>query len=130
MTASDGPRRASATAVPATGRAYPLARAGAVAAALERGPRGREEARSCQALWASVLHIALEDEVRDWKLYREWMELPPTGGPLMRRPERWVGSGEFYLVCALAGLDGDAVLERWQRAGGRGFALPAQRNRA
>lgn len=130
MTASDGPSRASATALQATRRGFPLARAEAVAAALERGPRGREEARSCQALWASVLHMALEDEVKDWKRYSEWMELPPSGGPLLRRPERWVGSGEFYVVCALAGLDGDAVLERWQRAGGRGFALPAQRNRA
>ena len=105
MPASDSPLPAPASGLaPGRGR-YPLAGGGAVAAALERGPGRRENARSCQALWRSVLHVALVDE---------------------RKNPGWVGSGDYYMVCALAGLDGEAVLDRWEK----GFALPAQRSRA
>lgn len=65
-------------------------------------------ARACQRLWCAVLLAALEDEAR---AERRWA-VKARGGAA-RRIASWVGSRDFFTVCALAGVDGPAVLDRW-----------------
>lgn len=40
----------------------------------------------------------------------------PAKQAAIREAQAWIGSRDFFMVCALAGLDGAAVLDRW-RAG-------------
>lgn len=71
------------------------------------------EAAACGSLWAAVLHQALKD-IHDAQTGGP-MRSAPYGGGRQPRPE-WVGSRDFHMTCALAGLDGTAVAEAF-RAG-------------
>lgn len=81
----------------------------AAVAAARRLPVCAEAAR---ALWITVLHIALDEAAGRLRTYHE----PEKRERALREAEGWIGSRDFHMVCALAGLDGAAVLARF-RAG-------------
>lgn len=65
-----------------------------------------DEAPACRALWATVL-------TDQWRLVFD-----PTLEELRLRQHInancWFGGEDFHMVCALAGLDGAAVLDRYR----------------
>jgi hypothetical protein len=59
----------------------------------------------CQRLWVTLIHD-------QWRC-----ALDASTTPWARRDRRdaraWIGTKDFHIVCALAGLDGSAVLDRY-----------------
>jgi len=78
--------------------------------------------RACRELWAEVL-LGL------------WRDVFPEDRVATRHPTyegarraqiaaQWFGSKDFFMVCALAGFDGSAVMDRFRaRMGSRGMTL-------
>jgi hypothetical protein len=67
----------------------------------------------CQQMWAEVLRLSLVDVCED--MAKDYARAEGWSGDPKRRPQprpSWVGSGEFYMVAALAGFDGAAVADR------------------
>lgn len=70
------------------------------------------DAEACRQVWLSVLSQVMRDlfapSGNNEPVYRG-----ATGRALLRREaESWIGSRDFYRVCALAGLDGTKVEAR------------------
>lgn len=79
-------------------------------AAVAEARRRPVDAAAARALWAYCLHVAL-DEASGRCLStsaQNWTKAEA------RRAREWVGSPDFYAVCALAGLDGRAVRDRFE----------------
>lgn len=62
------------------------------------------DAGACRGLWAAVL-------MQQWELVFGTPALWRSADRPVAR--RWFGESDFFTVCALAGLDGRAVLERF-----------------
>ncbi|SIO36772.1 hypothetical protein SAMN05444722_1705 [Rhodovulum sp. ES.010] len=80
----------------------------------ELAPPARVE--PCRALWCAVL-------------WEGWCNAHGRGaglGPVARaQAAAWIGSRDFHMVCALAGIDGEALQALWQA--GIGAARVAER---
>lgn len=65
------------------------------------------EAKDCRALWAAVL----------FEMWRSVFQ-PHFDATVGERQQSiaWFGSRDMHMVCALAGLDGDAVRDRFKAA--------------
>jgi hypothetical protein len=72
----------------------------------------------CQRMWAECLRMSLLDVCETYCKDCDRRDAWDRASDVFRqgpRPEvrpSWVGSADFHLVCALAGLDGDAVAQR------------------
>lgn len=72
----------------------------------------------CQRMWAECLRVSLldvcETYCKDCDLQAAWDKTPEVFRKTQRPEVRvsWVGSADFHQVCALAGLDGEAVASR------------------
>lgn len=92
-----------------------LAQTDAGWAAVERLPIGdvplnRIEAEPCRALWLRCLSQHWDAALGE-----------PDYGVSVGEARRWIGTADFFTVCALCDLDGQAVLERYQALmGGQG----------
>lgn len=82
-----------------------------VAAVLE-ARRHEPDAAACAELWCAVLWVSLTD-IAEVQRYGTGKRLGNAG---RSASVHWVGSRDFRMVCALAGLDADAV-EQAVRAG-------------
>ena len=78
-------------------------------AGAEGGALGDPE--GLRGLWASVLLRAWEDSIE-----LRWCGTYGVAQRAHDSADAWFGTRDFYAVCALAGLDGAAVYERWKRA--------------
>ena len=70
-----------------------------------------DDPQGMRGLWAMVLLRLWEDSIE-----LRWCG---TSGVAQRAHDSavsWFGSRDFFMVCSLAGLDGQAVLERWKAA--------------
>lgn len=83
-----------------------------------RMPLAHVDAAACRKLWVAVLaemwNVALFDG----------LGAIPAGVGEVAAADRWFGSRDFRMVCALAGLDDDKVLEAY-RSAKTGDARPA-----
>jgi len=61
----------------------------------------RIDAYACQALWCAVIEAQY-----DLALTPKWRDKRAD----ILRARSWFGSRDFFMVCALAGLDGDWLL--------------------
>lgn len=68
-----------------------------------------EEGR-CRKLWAAIMLRALNDASCATGARRE------EQAEIVRKAQAWIGTRDFHACCALAGLNGVAVAERF-RAG-------------
>lgn len=74
------------------------------------------DAYRCQQMWGEALRLLLIDVCKDVQAVFErqavWDAMRTKHGlrPIIR--PSWVTSADFHLVCALAGLDGEAVADR------------------
>lgn len=72
----------------------------------------------CQRMWAECLRVSLLDVCeafcKDWDRRAHW-DATPAAVRQGTRPDvrpTWIGSADFHEVCAMAGLDGEAVASR------------------
>lgn len=70
-------------------------------------------ARSCRQLWLGVLAVAWADSF-DYPRAGDGSS-PSLRERNVRRARNWFGSRDFFEVCEMVGLDGQAVLEHWHR---------------
>ncbi len=72
----------------------------------------------CLQMWAECLRICLVDACgeacKTFEAQAKWDEMPEKmrKGPRPLPRNAWVGTSDFMQVCALAGLDGQAVLDQ------------------
>jgi hypothetical protein len=72
----------------------------------------------CQRMWAECLRVSLLDVCeafcKDWDRRAHWDSTPAAVRQGTRPDVRptWIGSADFHEVCAMAGLDGEAVASR------------------
>ncbi|MCB5199037.1 hypothetical protein LGQ03_07275 [Loktanella sp. TSTF-M6] len=80
--------------------------------------------KGCRALWASAL-LALIRDAFSTPTFNQTQTLGK-----IRATSSWIGSRDFHMVCALAGLDSVAVLDRCNRfaAGDEAALLNLMRN--
>jgi hypothetical protein len=72
----------------------------------------------CQRMWSECLRLSLIEVCdvccKDFDLREAW-DAKPAALRRGKRPDvrpSWIGSPDFHEVCALAGLDGEAVAQR------------------
>jgi hypothetical protein len=72
--------------------------------------------RACRQLWCEVMLIMWRDVFpeRPVAAYHNIVSNGPPSGAVHRTALLWFGSRDFHMVCALAGLDGSAVLDRFR----------------
>lgn len=80
------------------------------AAAPASGPWGHDAnaTRACRALWGAVLRTCLLDVLRGAPACDDSARVETRDG--------WIGSRDFFTVCALAGVDGTAVIRALEAA--------------
>jgi hypothetical protein len=65
------------------------------------------DAVACQRLWQAMLMACLRDAVED--LLSPRLKPTPAQRNLGMAPSGWIHSRDFYMTCALAGVEGEAV---------------------
>ena len=84
------------------------------------------EIRGMRTLWAACLLQGLQ-EARGAAVALGGCKKHAGASAMVRRQALgWVGSADFHAVCALAGVDGVAVLDRWSA---ERVTLPVSRRR-
>lgn len=68
---------------------------------------------ACRALWACVLASCLKGAIADACQRADRGNFMGQGGAVSAH---WIGSRDFHMVCALAGLDGIFVLDQVEAA--------------